>query len=204
MIVLGGCAGIEAAAKAAGYDVQVPFSTGRSDATPELTDAESFAVLEPKVDGFRNFVHPELESVRVEELLVEKAFMLSLTTPEMVVLLGGLRVLGIGCQTTSPFTDRVGVLSNDFFCNLLDMSTVWSQADENLYEGRDRATGQARWSATRVDLILGSHSVLRALAEVHACADAEGDFVRAFCKVFAKVMDLDRFDVTHNKQLSRL
>ena len=204
LIVLGGCAGIEAAAKTAGYDVQVPFTPGRADATQEMTDVESFSFLEPLADGFRNYIRLGLDGVRPDELLIDKAYMLSLTAPEMVVLLGGLRVLGIGCQTTSPFTNRVGVLSNDFFTNLLDMSTVWNQVDENLYEGRDRSTGKAKWTASRVDLVLGSHSVLRALAEVHACADSEPSFIRSFCTVFAKVMDLDRFDVTTIKQASGL
>jgi catalase-peroxidase len=204
LIVLGGCVGVEAAAKAAGYDVQVPFTAGRSDATQEVTDSGSFGVLEPIADGFRNYVQPGLEGARAEELLVDKAYMLSLTAPEMVVLLGGLRVLGIGCETTSPFTDRVGVLSNDFFRNLLDIATVWTKAEENLYEGRARSTGKAKWTASRVDLVLGSHSVLRALAEVHACSGSEQAFVRSFCTAFAKVMDLDRFDVTATKQLSRL
>jgi len=204
LIVLGGCAGVEAAAKDAGYDVQVPFTPGRADTTQELTDVESFQVLEPVVDGFRNYVRADLVNIRPEELLVDKAYMLSLTAPEMVTLLGGLRVLGIACQTTSPFTDQVGVLSNDFFKNLLDMSTVWSKEGFNFYEGRDRATGAIKYTASNVDLVLGSHSVLRALSEVHACADSEQAFVRSFCTVFAKVMDLDRFDVTTGKQLSRL
>jgi len=127
-----------------------------------------------------------------------------LTAPEMVVLLGGLRVLGIGCQTTSPFTDRVGTLSNDFFKNLLDMTTRWTKIGENLYEGRDRHTGQSKGTASRVDLVLGSHSVLRALAEVHACDDSEAHFVRLFCQTFAKVTNLDRFDVSAPKRMSRL
>ena len=205
LIVLGGCAGIEAAAASAGYDVNVPFTAGRSDATQELTDVESLGVLEPMADGFRNYIHPGLDGIRPEDLLVDKAYMLNLTAPEMVVLLGGLRVLGIGCHTTSPFTDRVGTLSNDFFKNLLDMNTRWTKVSENLYEGRDRRTGEAKWTASRVDLVMGSHSVLRALAEVHACDDSEADFVRSFCHTFAKVTNLDRFDVTVPKKvMSRL
>lgn len=196
LIVLGGCAGVEAAAKAAGHDVIVPFTPGRTDATQEMTDVESFAVLEPLVDGFRNFVHSKLRGkVKPAELLVEKAHLLSLTVPEMTVLLGGLRVLGVGNSSSSAFTDRVGVLSNDFFINLLDMRTVWSPAGDDLFEGRDRSSGQATMTATGVDLVFGSNSVLRAVAEVYACKDSEQDFVKAFCQAFAKVMDLDRFDV---------
>ena len=205
LIVLAGCAGVEAAAKAGGHDVQVPFTPGRTDATEEMTDVESSKVLEPLADGFRNYMRPGLDGLlRPEDMLVDKAFMLSLTAPEMTVLLGGRRVLGIGCQSTSAFTDRVGVLSNDFFVNLLDMRTVWNKTGTNSYEGRDRTTGKAKWSGTRVDLVFGSHSVLRALAEVHASSDAEADFVRAFCAVFAKVMDLDRFDIRVMKQRSNL
>lgn len=199
LIVLGGCAGVEAAAKAAGHDVQVPFTPGRTDASQEMTDTESFRVLEPVADGFRNYLNPNLKGSLPEEMLVDKAHMLSLTAPEMTVLLGGLRVLGVGCDDTSPFTSRVGVLSNDFFVNLLDMRTVWHKVGENLYEGRDRTTGKIKWRGSRVDLVFGSHSVLRALAEVHACSDSEGDFVLSFCKAFAKVMDLDRFDVNTKK-----
>lgn len=204
LIVLAGCAGVEAAAKAAGHDVKVPFTPGRTDATEEMTDVDSFRVLEPVVDGFRNFIKPGLEHVRAEELLVDKAYLLSLTAPEMTVLVGGLRVLGIGTSSSSAFTDRVGHLTNDFFVNLLDMGTVWTRASEQLYEGRDRATGQAKWVGSRVDLIFGSHSVLRALSEVYACNDSEEEFVRAFCAAFAKVMDLDRFDVTRSKPRSHL
>lgn len=209
LIVLGGCAGVEAAAQAAGYpNVRVPFTPGRTDATQVMTDIESFAVLEPLVDGFRNFIHPKLlgQVTHPEQLLVEKAHMLSLTVSEMTVLLGGLRVLGIGTSLwssstgTNAFTHRVGHLTNDFFVNLLDMGTVWSEtpssSDHNLYyEGRNRTTGQIKWTGTRVDLIFGSHSVLRGLCEVHACDDGEERFVQQFCQAFAKVMDLDRFDV---------
>jgi len=195
LVVLGGCAGVEAAAKAAGHDVSVPFTPGRTDATQEMTDAESFAVLEPLVDGFRNFIHPKLGKVKAEELLVEKAHLLSLTVPEMTVLVGGLRVLGIGTSSSSAFTDRVGVLSNDFFVNLLDMKTKWSPTGGGFFEGRDRSSGKVTMRATGIDLVFGSNSVLRAVAEVYACKDSAQDFVEAFCLAFAKVMDLDRFDV---------
>lgn len=204
LIVLAGCAGVEAAAKAAGYNVQVPFTPGRVDTTQDLTDIESFSVLEPWHDGFRNFLMSNNESVRAEELLVDKAYMLSLTAPEMTVLVGGLRVLGIGASSTSAFTDRVGHLTNDFFVNLLDMGTVWNRAGQNLYEGRDRSSGKIKWMGSGVDLVFGSHSVLRALAEVYACNDSEEHFVKAFCTAFAKVMDLDRFDVNVGKARSRI
>eukprot|EP00980_Cylindrotheca_fusiformis_P007657 scaffold1605_cov141-Cylindrotheca_fusiformis.AAC.20 len=195
LIVLGGCAGVEAAAKAAGHDITVPFTPGRTDATQQMTDVESFAVLQPLADGFRNFIDPKLENARAEELLVEKAQLLSLTIPEMTVLVGGLRVLGIGTSSSSSFTDRDGQLTNDFFVNLLDMDTTWSPVSENFYEGRDRTSGKCKWTGTSVDLIFGSNSVLRALAEVYACDDSEADFVRSFCLAFGKVMDLDRFDL---------
>jgi catalase-peroxidase len=204
LIVLAGCAGLEAAAKAAGHDVNVPFTPGRTDATQELTDVESFRVLEPLADGFRNYLRPGLDDVRAEELLVDKAYLLSLTAPEMTVLVGGLRVLGIGTSATSAFSDRVGHLTNDFFVNLMDMGTVWTRAGDNLYEGRNRVSGTAKWMGSRVDLVFGSHSVLRALAEVYACDDSEEEFVRAFCAAFAKVMDLDRFDITTSRPRSRL
>lgn len=199
LIVLGGCAGVEAAARAAGHDVSVPFTPGRSDASQEMTDATSFAVLRPLADGFRNFVDPKLENVRSEELMLEKAKLLSLTIPEMTVLVGGLRVLGIGTSSSSPFTDRVGQLTNDFFVNLLDMNTVWVAGSNNFYEGRDRKSGTAKWTGTSVDLLFGSHSVLRAVAEAYACEDAEADFIQSFCLAFAKVMDLDRFDVVSTR-----
>ena len=207
LIVLAGCAGVEAAAKAAGHDVDVPFTPGRTDASQAMTDVESFQVLDPLADGFRNYIKPGLEhSLRAEELLVDKAYLLSLTAPEMTALVGGLRVLGIGTSNTSAFTDRVGQLTNDFFVNLLDMGTVWTPVDnkEQVFEGRDRASGRSKWIGSRVDLIFGSHSVLRALAEVYACGDSESAFVQAFCVAFAKVMDLDRFDVTMKKTQSRL
>ncbi len=203
LIVLAGCAGVEAAAKAAGYDVNVPFTPGRTDATQEMTDIESQQYLNMPADAFRNYVRAGTD-VRPAELLVDKSYMLALTTPEMTVLVGGLRVLGIGTENSSAFTENVGELSNDFFVNLLDMGTVWSPSGENLYEGKDRATGDAKWTGTSVDLIFGSHSVLRALAEVYASDDYKEDFVRDFVAAFAKVMDLDRFDVNPNLDRSRL
>ena len=209
LIVLSGCAGVEAAAKAAGYDVNVPFTPGRTDASQEMTDVESQNYLNTPADGFRNYVQTGVD-VRPEEMLVDKAYLLALTAPEMTVLVGGLRVLGIGTNNnnsrTSAFTENVGQLSNDFFVNLLDMNTVWSPSKDakSMYDGRDRATGSAKWTGTSVDLVFGSHSVLRALSEVYASDDYKEDFVRDFCAAFAKVMDLDRFDVNTNLDRSRL
>lgn len=202
LIVLGGCAGVEAAAKLAGYDMSVPFTPGRTDASQEMTDVESQKFLKPMADGFRNYIQTGLD-VRPEEMLVDKAHLLALTAPEMTVLVGGLRVLGIGTNDSSAFTENVGQLSNDFFVNLLDMRTVWSPSKDtkNMYEGRDRATGSSKWIATSGDLIFGSHSVLRALSEVYASDDYKEDFVRDFCSVYAKVMNLDRFDVNTNSRL---
>ncbi|MGA0611365.1 catalase/peroxidase HPI [Caldimonas sp. KR1-144] len=195
LIVLGGGVGIEQAAKAAGVDVEVPFAPGRVDATQAQTDIESFTVLEMVADGFRNYYKgPDGEPI--EHLLVDKAQLLTLTAPEMTVLVGGLRVLGAnsGGSTHGVLTQRPGVLSNDFFVNLLDMATEWKPVG-GLYEGRDRKTGEARWTATRVDLVFGSNSVLRALAEVYASADAKQKFVRDFVAAWVKVMNLDRFDL---------
>jgi catalase-peroxidase len=196
LIVLGGCAAIEAAAKAAGVDVEVPFTPGRTDATDELTDAESFEVLEPTFDGFRNYL-ADGHRRSPEELLVERANLLTLTAPEMTVLVGGLRVLGANTagSTTGVFTDRVGTLSTDFFTNLLSMDTVWAKSATNagLYEGKDRATGAAKWTATPVDLVFGSNSELRAVAEVYASDDAKAKFVTDFIAAWTKVMDADRF-----------
>jgi catalase-peroxidase len=200
LIVLGGAVGVELAAKISGYDVVVPFTPGRTDATQEMTDIGAQNFLAPLADGFRNFVKPNI-AARPEEMLIDKASLLALTAPEMTVLVGGLRVMGIGTKNTSAFTENVGQLSNDFFVNLLDMGTVWSPSYDGLYIGKDRATGNPRWTATSVDLIFGSNSVLRALAEVYACDDYKEMFVRDFCKAFAKVMDLDRFDV--NSKLNR-
>ena len=196
LIVLGGCAGIEAAAIKAGHThIKVPFTPGRTDATQEMTDVESFAVLEPIADGFRNYVHPCLlengasANLKPEEMLIDKACLLGLTAPELTVLIGGLRVMGIGCSGTSPFTNRVGVLTNDFFVNLLDMGTVWSKAGNNLYEGRDRTFGRTKWTASRVDLEFGSNSILRAISEEYSCNDAKEQFVHDFVSAFTKVMN---------------
>jgi catalase/peroxidase HPI len=198
LIVLAGGAGVEQAAKAAGHAITVPFAPGRMDAAQEQTDVEAFAVLEPIADGFRNYQKARY-SVKAEELLVDKAQLLTLTPPEMTVLVGGLRVLGanVGKTRHGMFTERPEVLSNDFFVNLLDMGTVWSATskDEEQFEGRDRKTGKVKWSATRVDLIFGSNSELRALAEVYAAADAREKFVRDFVAAWSKVMNLDRFDI---------
>ncbi|EXI69658.1 MAG: Catalase-peroxidase [Candidatus Accumulibacter adjunctus] len=197
LIVLGGCAAVEAAAAAAGQAIEVPFTPGRTDATAEQTDAESFAVLEPQADGFRNY-QKKAYSVPAEEMLLDRAQLLTLSAPEMTVLVGGLRVLGanVGGSSHGVFTRRPGVLANDFFVNLLDMATVWAPAgDAGSYEGRDRRTGELRWTATRVDLVFGSNSQLRALAEVYAQSDAGGKFVRDFVAAWTKVMNLDRFDL---------
>ncbi|MDP9536373.1 catalase/peroxidase HPI [Pseudomonas protegens] len=198
LIVLGGCAAVELAAKNAGYSISVPFAPGRMDASQEQTDVESFAVLEPVADGFRNYLKP-VSGVTAEALLVDKAQLLTLTAPQLTVLLGGLRVLGanVGQSPHGVFTARPGTLSNDFFVNLLDMGTQWKPQSEarDLYEGSDRATGQYKWSGTRVDLLLGSNSQLRALAEVYAAADAGEKFVKDFVAAWDKVMNLDRFDL---------
>ena len=198
LIVLGGAAAIETAAKAGGHDVTVPFTPGRGDASQEQTDAESFDVLEPRADGFRNYQQNTF-TISAEELLVDRAQLLTLTAPEMTVLIGGLRVLeaNTGGSTEGVFTDRPGSLSNDFFINLLDMRTTWSDIseDETRFEGRDRTTGAVKWTASRVDLAFGSNSQLRALAEAFATSDAEATFVRRFVAAWAKVMDTDRFDI---------
>ena len=181
LIVLGGCAAVEQAAKNAGHDVQVPFTPGRTDASQEQTDVATFAVLEPHADGFRNYLKAAPLGVSAEEMLVDRAQLLSLTAPEMTVLVGGMRALDANAGQTKHgvFTNRPGTLSNDFFVNLLDMGTTWTRASgaEDVFEGRDRATGAVKWSATRVDLIFGSNSQLRALAEVYACDDAQNKFV---------------------------
>ncbi|MGH2864832.1 MAG: peroxidase family protein, partial [Solirubrobacteraceae bacterium] len=197
VIVLGGCAAVERAARNAGHDVSVPFTPGRTDASQEQTDVESFAVLEPTVDGFRGYFRTG-ETMALEHGLLERAYMLTLTAPEMTVLIGGMRALNAnhGQSPHGVLTDRPGTLSNDFFVNLLDMSTEWkaSESGENLYEGVDRRTGRVKWTATAVDLVFGSNSELRALAEVHACDDAEQKFVGDFIAAWEKVMNLDRFD----------
>ena len=198
MIVLGGAAAIEQAAKAAGHDVTVPFIPGRADATQAQTDVESFAVLEPKADGFRNYYSDEAY-LSPALMLVDRAALLELTVPEMTVLVGGMRALGANSQGVQHgvFTDRVGQLSNDYFVNLLDMSTRWQPASDTdgLYEGVDRATGQVKWTATPVDLVFGSHAELRAVAEVYAANDGERQFVEDFVNAWVKVMQLDRFDL---------
>ncbi|MGB4060157.1 MAG: catalase/peroxidase HPI [Burkholderiaceae bacterium] len=196
LIVLAGNAGVEAAAKAAGQTVEVPFTPGRTDATAEQTDAESFAVLEPQADGFRNW-RKQAYRVSPEEMLVDKAQLLTLSAPEMAVLVGGLRVLGAnhGGSQKGVFTQRPGQLTSDFFTNLVDMSTAWKPTGDNSYEGRDRKTGTVKWTASRVDLAFGSNSQLRAIAEMYAQADNGGKFVRDFVKAWTKVMNLDRFDV---------
>ncbi len=198
LIVLAGCAGVEKAAKEAGYDVKVPFTPGRMDASQEQTDVVSFAVLEPKADGFRNFRSGE-SSLPAEEFLLDRANLLTLTAPEMTVLVGGLRVLGanFGGSKHGVFTKRPETLTNDFFVNLLDMNTTWkaTSKDENVFEGYDRATGKLKWTGTRVDLVLGSNSQLRALVEVYGCADSPEKFVHDFVAAWDKVMNLDRFDL---------
>jgi catalase-peroxidase len=196
--VLGGCAAVEQAAKQAGHDVQVPFTPGRADATQEQTDVESFAVLEPTADGFRNYLQKGHE-LAAEHLLLDKAFMLTLSAPEMTALVGGMRVLNAnaGQSEHGVFTDRPETLSNDFFVNLLDMGTEWkaTSESEDAFKGRGRETGDVRWTGTRVDLVFGSNAELRALAEVYACSDGEEKFVRDFVAAWTKVMNLDRFDL---------
>lgn len=198
LIVLGGCAAVEAAAKAAGYDIEVPFTPGRNDALQEQTDVNSFAVLEPLADGFRNYVKGKLD-VAPEEMLIDKAQLLKLSAPEMTVLVGGMRVLGAtyGGSKHGVFTDRPGVLTNDFFVNLTDMNIEWQPTSEEAqtFEGRDRKTGELKWTATRVDLIFGANSQLRAIAEVYAQDDNQEKFVRDFVAAWNKVMNLDRFDL---------
>ncbi len=198
VIVLGGCAAVEQAAKDAGHNVAVPFTPGRTDATAEQTDVESFQVLHPLGDGFRNYVMPRIP-VQAERLLVDKAQLLTLTAPEMTVLVGGMRVLGANYDGSNNgvFTKRKGQLTNDFFVNLLDMGTTWKSLSEaeDLFEGRDRKTGDLKWIGTRTDLVFGSNSELRAIAEVYGCADGQAKFVKDFVAAWAKVMNLDRFDL---------
>ncbi len=198
LIVLGGCAGVERAARAGGHEVEVPFAPGRTDALAEQTDVESFAVLEPKADGFRNF-RADGDGPSAPERLVDRADLLTLTAPEMTVLVGGLRVLeaDFGRSRLGVFTDRLGTLANDFFVNLLDMDVEWrpSDAADDEFEGRDRGTGEVRWTGTSVDLVFGSNSELRAFAEIYACDDGEDAFVRDFVAAWDKVMNLDRFDL---------
>lgn len=197
LIVLAGCAGVEKAAKDAGHDVTVPFAPGRTDASQEQTDVGSFSVLEPIADGFRNFQKGKY-SIPAEELLVDRAQLLTLTAPEMTVLVGGLRALNANFGQTSlgVLTDRPETLTNDFFVNLLDMETSWHPTDtEDVYEGRDRETGDVKWTASRIDLLFGSNSRLRALAEVYGCSDGQEKFLNDFVAAWNKVMNLDRFDL---------
>jgi catalase-peroxidase len=199
LIVLGGCAAIEDAAEKAGYPVEVPFTPGRTDATPEQTDVEGMAVLEPIADGFRNY-QTTAYTLSTEELLVDKAQLLRLNPPEMTVLVGGMPALGANYDGSSRgvLTTQPGVLTNDYFVNLLDMSTVWTATSQSKmeFEGKSREDGELKWTATRADLIFGSNSELRALAEVYASDDAKEKFVRDFVAAWTKVMDLDRFDIT--------
>ncbi len=198
LIVLGGCAAVEAAAKKAGHDAKVPFTPGRTDASQEMTDVESCAVLEPSMDGFRNYQRKG-DNRPAPELLVDRARQLTLTAPEMTVLIGGLRVLGanVGQSKLGVFTERLGALTNDFFVNLLAMNTEWKKSAmcDHFYEGRDRKTGKVKWTGSTVDLVFGSHSQLRAIAEVYGCNDAQQTFVRDFVAAWNKVMNLDRFDL---------
>ncbi len=198
LIVLAGCAGVEQAAKNAGYNVSVPFAPGRTDASQEQTDIESFTVLEPKADGFRNYLKTKY-AVSAEELLVDRAQLLTLTAPEMTVLVGGMRVLNanFGQSPHGIFTEKPETLTNDFFVNLLDMNTEWKATeDEDIFEGRDRKTGELKWTGTRIDLIFGSNSQLRAIAEVYACSDSQEKFLHDFVAAWNKVMNLDRFDLS--------
>ncbi len=201
LIVLAGCVAVEKAAKHAGVEVEVPFYAGRTDATQEMTDVDSFAVMEPRYDGFRNYVRDGV-SRPAEQLLVDKAQLLGLSAPEMTVLVGGLRVLHANFDggKHGVLTDKPGVLNNDFFLNLLDMSTAWTKTDDNAFEGRDRKSGQVKWTATRADLIFGSNSQLRAIAESYACNDSKEKFVEDFVAAWNKVMNLDRFDLEPAKR----
>ena len=198
LIVLAGCAGVEQAAKNAGHAVTVPFAPGRTDASQEQTDVEAFAVLEPIADGFRNYQKTRY-TVSAEELLLDKAQLLTLSAPEMTVLVGGMRALNanVGQSQQGVFTKRPGALTNDFFVNLLDMSTSWKPVSdaEEVFEGTDRSTGERKWTGTRVDLIFGSNSQLRALAEAYGSSDAQEKFVKDFVAAWTKVMNLDRFDL---------
>jgi catalase-peroxidase len=199
LIVLGGCAAVEKAAKDAGLDVKVPFTPGRMDASQDQTDVESFAPLEPRADGFRNYINSKKHQFMApEEALVDRAQLLRLTGPEMTALVGGLRVLGAnaGNSKHGVFTSKPGTLTNDFFVNLLDMGTQWQPVgSDGTYEGRDRKTNAVKWTGTRVDLVFGSHAQLRAFAEVYGCTDSKEKFARDFVAAWTKVMNLDRFDV---------
>jgi catalase-peroxidase len=198
LLVLGGCAAIEKAAKNAGHDVKVPFTPGRADAWQDQTDVESFDVLEPGADGFRNYVKSH-HAASPEEMLIDKAQLLTLTAPEMSVLVGGMRVLNTNYDKShhGMFTNRQESLTNDFFVNLLDLGVTWNATSDsqNLFEGKDRKTGATKWTGTRVDLIFGSNSELRAIAEVYGCSDAQEKFIKDFVAAWNKVMNLDRFDL---------
>ena len=205
LIVLAGSAAVEEAAKKAGHEVQVPFTPGRTDATDEMTDVEAFAVLEPKADGFRNYQdHGHVYDRPAAEMLVDRANLLTLTAPEMTVLVGGMRALNANAANSSlgVFTKQPGTLTNDFFVNLLDMNTKWDKSKmcEHFYEGRDRKTDQVKWMASSVDLVFGSNSQLRAIAEVYGSEDAEQKFVNDFVAAWTKVMNLDRFDLDRSQQ----
>jgi len=199
LIVLGGSAAVERAAKEGGYEITVPFHPGRGDATQDDTDVDSFGYLEPNADGFRNWTRVD-DKVPAEQLLIDRAYMLNLTVPEMTALVGGLRVLGAnaGQSKNGVFTKKPETLTNDFFVNLLDVNTEWQPAGDNVYEGRDRKTKAVKWTGTRTDLIFGSHSQLRAFAEVYGCSDAKEKFVKDFVAAWTKVMNADRFDVPQN------
>jgi catalase-peroxidase len=206
LIVLGGVAAIEKAAKDGGAPVSVPFTPGRMDATQEQTDTQSFAPLEPRADAFRNYVSARMPFATPEEAMVDRAQLLTLTAPELAVLLGGLRVLGANADGSKNgvLTDKPGTLTNDFFVNLLDMATEWQPPGaDGVYQGRDRKSGQPKWTATRVDLIFGSHSELRAIAEVYGSADGKEKFAKDFAAAWAKVMDLDRYDLPGRARGSR-
>jgi catalase-peroxidase len=198
LIVLGGCAGIEKAAKNAGHSVSVPFTAGRGDASQEQTDVESIAVLEPAADGFRNYCKAK-HKASAEDMLIDRAQLLTLTVPEMTALVGGLRVLNTNFDNSKHgvFTNNPESLTNDFFVNLLDLTTTWKATTEsqNLFEGSDRKSGKVKWTGSRVDLIFGSNSELRAIAEVYGCADSKEKFVKDFVAAWTKVMNLDRFDL---------
>jgi catalase-peroxidase len=198
LIILGGCAGIEKAAKNAGHNVKVPFTPGRGDASQDQTDTESFAALEPIADGFRNYMRSQ-NTASAEEMLIDRSNLLTLTAPEMTVLIGGMRVLNTNYDQSKHgmFTNRAEALTNDFFLNLLDLGTTWkaSSDDEEVFEGRDRITGEVKWTGTRADLIFGSNSELRAIAEVYGCSDSQEKFLNDFVAAWDKVMNLDRFDL---------
>jgi catalase-peroxidase len=202
LIVLGGCAAVEQAAKKAGHDLSVPFMPGRTDASQEQTDVKSFAFLEPAADGFRNYLKTKY-AVTPEELLVDRAQLLTLTAPEMTVLIGGMRVLNTNFEQSrrGVFTMRPETLTNDFFVNLLDMHTTWkpTSEDKDMFEGHDRATGELKWTGTRVDLVFGSNSQLRAIAEVYACEDSQEKFLHDFTAAWNKIMNLDRFDLPRTR-----